>query len=154
MRRFTSPSFIFDATVTLRRCEERAKTMIICTFSFTTQRISFRSQTKEQGEILCKKLNISYIDQFVVPPTLNYLIEAKDVDIEEWQAGQTWIHGWPAIARPSLDVGPSIDGLDPPLVPNTCQRVPVEEGGQTGEGVENAVATATPGESCSSGPSY
>ena len=30
------------------------------------------------------------------------------------------IHGWPAIARTSIDVGPPVDGLDPWLTPNRC----------------------------------
>ena len=33
--------------------------------------------------------------------------------------GHPGIHGWPAIARPSRDVGPSADGLGPWLAPNS-----------------------------------
>ena len=39
------------------------------------------SKIREQDEILRKKLHISYIDQFVVPPIFNYLIGAKNVEI-------------------------------------------------------------------------
>ena len=66
-------------------------------FSFAIQRISLISQTGEQNEILRKKLHISYVDQFVVPPIFNYLIGAKDVDVEEWQVGHprmAWVRGW------------------------------------------------------------
>ena len=31
------------------------------------------------------------------------------VDVEEWQADRTWIHGWPATSRPSVYVRPSVD---------------------------------------------
>lgn len=30
----------------------------------------------------------------------------KGADVEEWPAGDPWIHEWIAIARPSVDVGP------------------------------------------------
>ena len=40
------------------------------------------------------------------------------MDAEGWQAGHPWIYGWPAIAKSSVDVEPSIDSLDPPLAPN------------------------------------
>ena len=94
MRGFTSRSFIFDATVTLRVAMKNGRNpAIICMFLFTTQRISLISEIAEQDEILCKKLHISYIDQFVVPPLFNGLIRAKDVDVEGWQAGHPWIHG-------------------------------------------------------------
>ena len=51
---------------------------------------------------------ISYIDQFVVAPIFNYLIGAKDVDVEEWQAGHRQaIHGFRAIRGwPGSAVGP------------------------------------------------
>ena len=35
------------------------------------------------------------------------------------QARSGRIHGWPAIARPTVDARPSIDSLDPPLAPNS-----------------------------------
>ena len=55
----------------------RQKNAIFYIFSFATQQISFIPQIEEQGEILIKKLHISYIDQFVVPPIFSYLIGAK-----------------------------------------------------------------------------
>ena len=85
MRRFIFQPFIFDATVILCIAVKTGqKAAIICTFSFVTQGISLISQTREQHEILCKRLHISYIDQFVSPPIFNYLIGANDVDVEEW----------------------------------------------------------------------
>ena len=108
--------FILDATITFCVAVKNwPKTTIICMFSFTRQRISHISQSREQDEILRKILHISYIEQFVMPPKYDYLIGEKDVDFEEWQAGHPWIHEWPAIAEPSVDVGPPIDGLDSPL---------------------------------------
>ena len=85
MRRFTFQSLIFDATVTLCIAARTGlKPAIICKFSFVAQEISLISRTREQHEILCKRLHISYIDQFVSPPIFNYLIGANDVDVEEW----------------------------------------------------------------------
>ena len=37
------------------------------------------------------------------------------------QARNGGIHRWPTISRPSVDVGPSMDNLDPPLAPNTSE---------------------------------
>ena len=47
----------------------------------------------EQDEILLKKLHISYVDQFVVPPIFKYLIGVKDVEIRiacifDWNDGR------------------------------------------------------------------
>ena len=45
------------------------------------------------------------------------------VDVEEWQAGHPWTRGWHAIARPSVEVRPSMNGLDPPLAPNRADNL-------------------------------
>ena len=66
------------------------------TFSLATQRISLISQTGERYKVLHKKLHISYIDQFVVPPIFNYLIGAKDVEIYTWKCS-------PADLSPNAD---------------------------------------------------
>ena len=64
MRRFTSRSLIFDATVTLRVALKNEQN----TFArFRTQRNEYYSS---QIDILCKKPLILYIDQFVEPAKL------------------------------------------------------------------------------------
>ena len=75
MRRFTSRSLIFDAAVTRRVAVKNGRiAAIIYTFSYATQRISLVSQIGKCGEILRKKLLISYIDQFVVPEKLQCIL--------------------------------------------------------------------------------
>ena len=61
--------------------KNRRKTAISCTVSFVRDATNIVSQIGEQDEILRKKVHISYIDQFVVPPIFNYLIGAKNVEI-------------------------------------------------------------------------
>ena len=76
------------------RCEERANRDFL--------HVSIRNATNithianwRVGQNSTQKLNISYIDQFVVPPIFNYLIGAKDVDSRNGKAGHPWFHRWP-----------------------------------------------------------
>ena len=64
----------------------------------------------EQDEILLKKLHISYVDQFVVPPIFKYLIGAKDVEIRpacifDWNDGRVCIV-YTDFAAPEHLIGP------------------------------------------------
>ena len=72
MRGFTSLSSIFDATVPHHvALKSQRKNANFCTFLFAGQRILLVSQIGEWEEILRKKLHISYIGYFVVPPIFN-----------------------------------------------------------------------------------
>ena len=99
MRRSTSRSFIFDATVTLRVAVKNGrKTTIICMFSFVTQRISFISQPESRMRFYAK---IAYF--------IHRLIRgAANIQLLSWseRCGCRGMAG-----GPSVDAGPSTDGL-------------------------------------------
>ena len=98
-----SPSFRLCATITHRVVvKNQQKKAIFCTFPFATQQISLVSQIRGQDEILRRKLHISYIDQFVVPPIFKYLIGANDVEI---RLGRTFDWHNSIVPSPSCAVG-------------------------------------------------
>ena len=129
MRRFTSRSLIFDATVTLRvAAKDGRRTAIICTISYATQRKPLVSQIGKWDVILRKKTLILCVDQ----------LWCRQNYSESWVIRELTTHGSQAIRgcrgmAGSID-GPghlwmlrnggrairgSMDGLDPPLAPNS-----------------------------------
>ena len=95
------------------RCEERAKNCDYLHVSIHNTTNISSIANRRAGWDYRQNIHVSYTDKFGVPPIFNHPIGAKDMDVEEWQAGHQWIHGWPAIAKPSIDV------VGAPLAPNS-----------------------------------